>query len=243
VKKEREKKKTGKEHSEIAKKEKSMQSWFSRGEHQSVWAYHFLNLIIIGGNLLHIYTVVSIFSRHYISSFFTSSPTLIKINTALYTAEKIRTTCALSFTAFTMDHVKQERTAELSTHGFTTVAKLKAKLKKLGIKLSKKSKLKAELIHILVEHEFVTASNGSIKWTNAFESDNGSDDEHSCTYDPCGDRVFDPCDECGFEGGACECHDCQCGAAAVKHICMIMTVAITRTTRNAVRIAEELTQY
>ena len=111
-----------------------------------------------------------------------------------------------------MDHVKQERTAELSTHGFTTVAKLKAKLKKLGIKLSKKSKLKAELIHILVEHEFVTASNGSIKWTNAFESDNGSDDEHSCTYDPCGDRVFDPCDECGFEGGACECHDCQwCG--------------------------------
>ena len=75
MKKEKEKKKTGKEHSEIAKKEKSMQSWFSRGEHQSVWAYHFLNLIIIGGNLLHIYTVVSIFSPTF-SSFFTSSPTL-----------------------------------------------------------------------------------------------------------------------------------------------------------------------
>ena len=56
-----------------------------------------------------------------------------------------------------MDHVKQKRIAELSTHGFTTVAKLKAMLKKLRIKLSKKSKLKAELIHILVEHEFANA--------------------------------------------------------------------------------------
>ena len=47
-----------------------------------------------------------------------------------------------------MDHLKQERTTELSTRGFTTVTKLKAMLKKLGIKLSKKSNLKAELIHI-----------------------------------------------------------------------------------------------
>ena len=56
-----------------------------------------------------------------------------------------------------MDHLKQERTTELSTCGFTTVTKLKAMLKKLGIKLSKKSNLKAELIHILVEHEFANA--------------------------------------------------------------------------------------
>ena len=46
-----------------------------------------------------------------------------------------------------MEHLKQERTAELSTRGFTTIAKLKTMLEKLGIKLTKKSMRKAELIH------------------------------------------------------------------------------------------------
>ena len=56
-----------------------------------------------------------------------------------------------------MDYLKQERTDELSTRGFTTIVKLKATLKKFGIKVSKKSSKKAELIRILVEHEFANA--------------------------------------------------------------------------------------
>ena len=88
----------------------------------------------------------------------------------------------------TMEHLKQERTAELSTRGFTTIAKLKTMLEKLGIKLTKKSMRKAELIHILVEHEFkpelapaatpfVVNSPGTIDGETPDDDDDDNDDE------------------------------------------------------------------